>query len=224
MDRTLEPELMEDPAQARAYAAADFAAADARFVEAFLALAPELGLDPARPARVVDLGCGPAGICARLAAARPGLAVVGVDGAAAMLAQAGPRPARVALVCARLQAPPFPARAFDAVVSNSLLHHLHAPADLWAAVARLGRPGAPVLVGDLFRPDTPEAARRIVAEHAGGEDPLLQRDFLLSLHAACTPDEVRAQLRAAGLERALAVEVVSDRHLFVRGRLPHEFH
>jgi len=43
-------------------------------------------------------------------------------------------------------------------------------------------------------------------------------DFYRSLLAAFTPAEVRAQLRAAGLEE-LAVEVISDRHLFVSGRL-----
>jgi hypothetical protein len=48
---------------------------------------------------------------------------------------------------------------------------------------------------------------------------VLQRDFYLSLCAAYTPDEVRAQLADAGLGHC-ELEVVSDRHWIAWGRLP----
>src|SRR5581483_10116860 len=151
--RVPEPEIMDDPRQALAYARADFSEVNQRFADQVLA---RLGGRPA--ARVVDLGCGPADIPVRLAAAAPGLSVVGVDASLPMLrlareAVAGRRLAgRVTLVCARVPALPLPARGFDVVVSNSLLHHLPDPATLWRAVAGLGRPGAVVHVMDLFRP------------------------------------------------------------------------
>ena len=44
-------------------------------------------------------------------------------------------------------------------------------------------------------------------------------DYLHSLCAAFTVDEVRGQLTGAGLD-ALGVEAVSDRHLLVAGRVP----
>ena len=63
-----------------------------------------------------------------------------------------------------------------------------------------------------------------VAAHAAhsarrhvGDPEVLRQDFRNSLIAAYRPDEVRAQLAAAGLAH-LAVEQVTDRHLLVTGR------
>ena len=70
---------------------------------------------------------------------------------------------------------------------------------------------------DLFRPETEEDARSIVEFVSGGEPEILKRDFYSSLLAAFTPAEVEDQLRRAGL--ALTVDVVSHRHLRVRGML-----
>jgi SAM-dependent methyltransferase len=219
MERIPEPELMDEAEQAAAYAGADFQAPNQAFVDRFLALAPDLDRG-----RVVDLGCGPADIPIRLALARPGLELVGVDGSEAMLAHGRDAAARagvadrIELVRARLPGPP-PDGPFAAVLSNSLLHHLPDPAVLWNEIRRLGAAGAPVLVVDLFRPPSREAASRLVAEHAAGEPEVLRRDFEASLLAAFTPAEIRAQLEAAGLAAALAVETISDRHVAVRGRL-----
>ncbi|PKN55546.1 MAG: SAM-dependent methyltransferase [Deltaproteobacteria bacterium HGW-Deltaproteobacteria-14] len=218
MDRTPEPELMDAAAQADAYAAADFATSDAELVAAFLA---RFGEGLAGP--VVDLGCGPGNIALRVARARPDLAVVGVDGAEAMLAVARSRAAALrnaTFVRATLPSAALPAAAFGAVVSNSLLHHLHDPvASLWRTVLRVARPGAPVYVADLRRPPTPAAARAIVERYAAAEPEALRADFLASLHAAFEPDEIRAQLAAAGLA-GWEVAAVGDRHVQVTGRLP----
>jgi hypothetical protein len=75
-----------------------------------------------------------------------------------------------------------------------------------------------VFVGDLLRPASATEARAIVAREAGGEPELLRRDFFHSLCAAYTPDEVGAQLAAAGLAH-FALEVVSDRHWIAYGEL-----
>jgi hypothetical protein len=53
---------------------------------------------------------------------------------------------------------------------------------------------------------------------SGNEDPVLKEDFYNSLCAAFTVDEVRAQLRVAGL--SLHVEKVTDRHMRIKGHLP----
>jgi SAM-dependent methyltransferase len=113
----------------------------------------------------------------------------------------------------------LPAASYDLLISNSLLHHLHDPAVLWEELRRLGRSGAAVLVMDLFRPEDQAAAASIVAAYAADEPEVLRRDFHASLCAAFSPEEVRAQLAAAGLAE-LAVRTVSDRHLLVHGRLP----
>ena len=57
-----------------------------------------------------------------------------------------------------------------------------------------------------------------MAQHAAGAPPVLERDFRLSLQAAFRPQELRAQLAAAGLGH-FSVQVLSDRHLAVAGLL-----
>ncbi|HEY7675837.1 MAG TPA: class I SAM-dependent methyltransferase [Candidatus Methylomirabilis sp.] len=219
MDRIPEPEVMDDPAQAVAYARADFAEVNQAFVDRFRATFPDFAAG-----RVVDLGCGPADIPIRLARSLPGAAITAVDASAPMLdlarraVAAAALAGRVLLVEGRLPGLPLPAGGFDAVISNSLVHQLPDPAPFWQEARRLGRPGAAILVVDLSRPGSPAAARAIVETYSADEDPVLKRDFFNSLCAAFTPDEVAAQLRAALLGH-LRAEVISDRHWAVAGRL-----
>ena len=219
MNRVLEPELMTDPDQAQAYAAADFAAVNQGFVDRFRARFPDF-----ERGHLVDLGCGPADIPIRFCRALPSVTVTAVDGSEAML---GPGRAavvaaglgsRVRLVRARLPGLTRPPAGFDGVVSNSLLHHMPRPEVFWSEVARLGREGAAVLVTDLHRPESVERAREIVEAYSGGEPEVLKRDFFHSLCAAFTRAEVEAQLAAAGLD-GLRCEMVSDRHWAVSGKL-----
>ncbi len=220
MERTPEPELMNDPAQARAYAAADFSEPHSRFVGLF---AERCGAVPPG-GRVLDLGCGPADISIRFARAHPRVEVHGLDGAAAMLRE-GERllteaglAHRVRLVHGVLPDCRPPAPPYDALISNSLLHHLPEPQTLWEALHRWGRPGAAVFVMDLLRPASRQEAQRLVERYAADEPEILRRDFFHSLLAAWRPAEVREQLRQAGLAH-LSVEQVSDRHFIVYGAL-----
>jgi len=223
MERIPEPELMDGLDQARAYAEADFADVNAGFVQSFAECFPDLpaGLN------ILDLGCGPGDIPIRLAQAYPEALIQAVDGAPAMIelaeqAMAGTAVAeRVILLQSTIQEMPNPATPFHAVVSNSLLHHLHDPAVLWHALPRQGAPGTAVYVMDLRRPESAAKAAALVAEYAGDEPEQLRTDFYQSLMAAFTPAEVEWQLAAAGLE-GLNVRSVSDRHLLVSGRLPAE--
>lgn len=219
MQRLPEPELMDDAAQARAYAEADFSEPHEHFVALFQESFPDEDL----AGTVLDLGCGPADVTLRLARAYPRCQIDGLDGAAAMLdlgktavRQAGLE-ARVRLVQGYLPGAEPPCAAYDAVVSNSLLHHLAEPAVLWASIKRWAKPGAPVLVMDLLRPDSPAALGALVARYAAEAPEVLRRDFANSLRAAYRLEEVRAQLANAGLAE-LAARPVSDRHLLVSGR------
>lgn len=217
MERIPEPELMDDGDQAAAYASANFGEVNQEFVDRFFELAPTLD-----EGRVVDLGCGPGDIAVRVCRARPGLHVTAVDGAPAMLdhAREAIRQAdlddRVRIVQSLLPGG-MEGETFDAVISNSLLHHLPNPNVLWTEIRRLGKPGAPVLVVDLFRPATRADAAAIVDTYSADEPDVLRRDFYNSLLAAFTPAEVRAQLRATGLGDALRVDEITDRHIAVTG-------
>ena len=223
MRRVPEPEeLMADPAQARAYADADFSESNGLFVDLFQRLhrTPFAG-------HALDLGCGPGDIPIRLARAYPAAHVDAVDGAEAMLALARTAVSgdadlarRIRWICAQIPSPgAAPAGRYDAVLSNSLLHHMADPLDLWRAVRDSARPGAAVLVMDLVRPADEATVERLLTLHAAGAPELLVGDFRASLHAAYRVDEVRDQLAAVGLD-GLVVAMVSDRHLAVSGHLP----
>ncbi len=212
---------MADPAQALAYALADFSESNGLFVELLRHLHPSPFAGIA-----LDLGCGPGDIPIRLARAFPRARIDAVDGAEAMLdlardavARDAGLAARIRWICARIPAPAaMPGRPYDAVLSNSLLHHMADPLDLWRAVRDAGRPGAPVLVMDLVRPADVEGVDRVLAAHAASAPEVLWSDFRNSLFAAYTIEEVRDQLAAAGIT-GMSVEMVSDRHLAVSGRL-----
>ncbi|MEF8793238.1 class I SAM-dependent methyltransferase [Thiohalorhabdus sp.] len=218
MERTPEPELMDEAEQAGAYARADFEQVNTAFVDGFRQAFPWLGGSPF----ILDLGCGPGDIPLRLARVFPSALVQAVDGSQAMIDLAGEtlsgteEEGRIMLVTSTVQDLEPPAMPFNAVVSNSLLHHLHQPETLWQTIKRVTRKGTAVYVMDLQRPDAAEDATDLVARYAEGEPEQLRRDFYNSLLAAFTPDEVSNQLAQAGLD-GLAVEVVSNRHLLVQG-------
>jgi SAM-dependent methyltransferase len=221
MQRIPEPELMDESEQARAYAHADFAEPNERFVGYFKEMFPALC-----SGAVLDLGCGPGDIALRLASRHPGLEVHGLDGSAAMLRFASERlhespelRGRVQFIEGMLPGAALPLPAYDAIISNSLLHHLHEPLVFWNAVKAAGAPGAAVLVMDLVRPPSVASAQALVTQYAGSEPEVLQRDFLASLCAAFEPAEVQAQLAASDLQ-TLRVTPVSDRHMLIAGNLP----
>ncbi|MGH8468058.1 MAG: class I SAM-dependent methyltransferase [Gammaproteobacteria bacterium] len=218
MDRIPEPELMDDEAQARAYAQADFSEPHSRFVDYFKLAFPH----SPRDGTAVDLGCGPADVTARFACAFPQLAIDGVDGAEVMLRYGQARlrqdglTGRVRLVHQRLPGRTGLRAAYDIVISNSLLHHLSDPLILWDAAKALTRSGGRVFVMDLARPENRARAEGLVDRYAAGEPPVLQRDFLNSLLAAYEPEEARAHIDRAGL-RGFTVKPASDRHWIAYG-------
>lgn len=221
MDRIPEPELMDDPAQALAYARADFEQPHNQFIAQFRAAFP----DWPGSGFVLDLGCGPGDICRRFAQAFPAVRIHGVDGAAAMLAigrddlRTAELDHRVQLHAGYLPGAALPRERYDAIISNSLLHHLNDPQVLWQAILHHAAPGAPVFVMDLRRPESRERVAELVETYAAGEPEVLRADFHNSLLAAYRGDEVDAQLRAAGIGW-LRVVATGDRHLLIHGINP----
>ena len=220
IERIPEPELMDNPEQARAYAGADFSEPHQAFIERFAQCFPRHC-----PRRVLDLGCGAADITIRFARAHPGCDLTGVDGAPAMLALAQEAVTRAGLADriqlreVRLPDKTLAQHAFDTVISNSLLHHLADPQVLWRTVVDCAEPGAAVFIMDLRRPDTREQAGCLVQEYSGNEPEVLRRDFFNSLLAAYRPEEIAVQLARINLS-CLQVEAVGDRHVVVHGHLP----
>ncbi len=218
MDRIPEPELMTDPEQARAYAAADFSEPHDYFIEQFRSHFANYDIT----GLVLDLGCGPADISIRFARAYPECRVLGVDGARAMLNEglrlvaAAGLGERVHLMEGYLPGVALPDVGFAAVISNSLLHHMHDPQDFWQAITDVAPPETPICVMDLLRPVDALSAERLVAAYASDAPAILRHDFHRSLLAAYRPDEIQRQLQAVGLAHLSAV-AISDRHWLVAG-------
>lgn len=216
MDRTLEPELMDDPEQALAYAQTDFEKENQGFVDRFREYFPDFS-----DGHVLDLGCGPGDIPIRFAQAFPACRVTGVDASAPMvrLAEEAVQKAglsdRITFRCERFQELAG-TNIVDAAISNSLLHHVPNPLQFWYKLRLAVKPGSPVLVMDLLRPDSPEEAQAIVDRYASGAPDILRRDFYNSLLAAFTEDEIASQLARMNLTRLL-IDVPDDRHWVVGG-------
>jgi ubiquinone/menaquinone biosynthesis C-methylase UbiE len=220
MQRVPEPELMDEEDQAKAYAEADFSEPHDYFVSLFQAAFPD-----SLEGTVLDLGCGSADVTVRFARAFPNCRIDGVDGAEAMLGfgrkavRSTGLEHRIRLIRGYLPDASLTLTSYDAVISNSLLHHLADPMVLWTSVQRFGKSGAPVFIMDLLRPRSEEQLNELVLQYAADAPEVLKRDFSASLRAAYRPDEIRVQLDSAGLT-GFTVDIVSDRHLVVLGRLP----
>ena len=108
-------------------------------------------------ARVLEVGCGPGHLSARLA--HHGFDVTGLDLDPAMIARAQANADRAAnrggrqpsFLVGDVAALAFPDRSFDLVVSTLSMHHWTDPAAGLAEIGRVLRPGARALIWD-FRP------------------------------------------------------------------------
>jgi ubiquinone/menaquinone biosynthesis C-methylase UbiE len=220
MERTPEPELMDELEQAAAYAAADWSESHGKIPGYFRERFPQF-----RRGCAIDLGCGPADVTIRFAKAFPDVTLLGVDGSEAMLEfgrhhvrEAGLE-SRITLENQYLPTAKLETRTFDAVICNSLLHHFKDPVALWRTATRCAKPGAPILMVDLLRPPNYDAAVRLVHEHAKEAPEVLRRDFIASLHAAYTLDEADQQLRAADL-KTFRLDQVDELHFVGWGLAP----
>ncbi|MBV5260569.1 class I SAM-dependent methyltransferase [Synechococcus moorigangaii CMS01] len=212
MTRILEPEVMDDPAEAIAYDAMDFRAVNQDFANLVVATYPQ------ETALVLDLGTGTAQIPILLGQQRPQWHIKGTDLARSMLALgqknvvAAGLHGQIELVDADAKNLPWPDQSFDVIISNSLIHHLPDPLPCFKEMGRLLKPQGKIIVRDLFRPDSIADIDRIVAAAEGpGFDDRQRQLFWDSLHAAFTLGEIEAIAQAAGLTNAQIYQS-SERH------------
>jgi SAM-dependent methyltransferase len=104
---------------------------------------------------VLEIGSGPGELALEIARRLPGVEVVGIDLAEAMIDSAMQRARaqrsddRVRFLLADGAALPLPDASFDVAVSTLSLHHWAEPATVFAEIARVLRPGGVALIYDL---------------------------------------------------------------------------
>lgn len=212
LPRTLEPEVMDDPDEAREYDAMDHTLPTSAIVDRLR--------DLGATGRMLDLGTGGGQITIGVAQAFEQINIVGVDLAPIMLDMARDRvadaglAARVTLELADVKALPYENGTFDAVFSNTILHHIPEPLAMLREAWRVLRPGGVLVIRDLFRPANQAALDALLDTHAplSVNTPDQRRMLAESLAAALTPDELRATANDAGMS-SVDVVVESDRHM-----------
>lgn len=212
LDRILEPEAMDTPEDAASYDSMDHSEVNARFVSDFLA---EHG--PCRGETILDVGTGTALIPIALCRNDPNARVLAIDLARSMLdlgkknvSKAGFSD-RIRLELADAKDLPASLGPFEAVISNSIIHHIPEPAPVLKAMAGRVRPGGTLFVRDLARPQTLADLEHLVETYAGSESDSARALFADSLRAALSLDEVRLMAGDLGLPPE-AVTMTSDRH------------
>ena len=116
--------------------------------------------------------------------------------------------------------PTLGGRQFEAVISNTIIHHIPEPAPAVEAMKGRVAPGGTLMVRDLAGPNSREEVDRLVQIYAGGETPEARGLFEDSLHAALTLAEIREIIEALGLPAACAIIMTSDRHWTLTWRRP----
>ena len=210
LQRKLEPEVMDSWEEALGYDAMDHREVNQRFADDFLATGVQSG-------EILDLGTGTAQIPIVICKQAAKLQIVAGDMALSMLDIA-----RRNVEIASLQNNIFPDHIdakqltyadgrFDAVISNSIIHHLENPILAIQEAVRVCRPGGRIFFRDLLRPASLEALSHLVQTYSGQEESLAQEMFSRSLEAALTLQEIQDLIASLGFSPA-DVKVTSDRH------------
>jgi len=190
------------------------------FADEFLATL-DLAASPRERLRVLDVGTGTARIPIEICARQSGIEIIGVDRRPAILERARRdiHRARLGDFIRVAQADtcslPYADKTFDAVVSNSLIHHLPRRLDALREMVRVLRPGGVLLVRDSLR--QPDAAKisRILVRSAEARRQSVAGNRLPS---ALTLEEARDLAVTAGLP-ADWVRKSGSRHWLAGGRL-----
>lgn len=228
LPRVLEPEIMETLQEAVDYDRMDHSQVNAAFVDDLLAAARQVeSWTPDEPRKILDVGTGTARIPILLCQQQPDWRVVAIDLAASML-----QIAQRNVIQAQLQQSirledvdakglPFSDGEFDAVMSNSIVHHIPEPGPAIAEMVRVLRPGGLLFLRDLFRPGSEAEVEALVELHTVGSNAHQKQLFRQSLQAALTVDEVGELLEKLSLPRSW-VRPTSDRHWTISGCKPVE--
>lgn len=210
MKRILEPEVMDTWEEATEYDAMDFIEVNKAFAQKAIEIGPKKGL-------ILDAGTGTARIPIFICQECLEWQIIGIDLSQNMLIignknikEAGlEKQIKLELVDGKNL--PYPDHNFDAVISNSIVHHLPDMLPFWREVKRVLKPGGGIFIRDLLRPENEQITEEFVNKYAAECNDRQQGLFRDSLKAAFTVDEVKEAIEAVGL-KGVKIYQSSDRH------------
>lgn len=222
--RMLEPEVMDTVEEAVDYNAMDHSEVNRVFVEDFLRFAgKQAALTAGEYRSLLDVGTGTALIPIELCRQLPqAFHITAIDLAEEMLKLAEDNVQHAGLSSSihlqRVDAKglPFEDGQFDAVVSNSIIHHIPKPTESLREMIRVTKPGGLIFIRDLMRPDSSAEVEQLVQSYAGDENEHSRQMFRQSLHAALTVAEMQEMLAELGCPVEWVV-ATSDRHWTLSG-------
>ncbi|MFY9255826.1 MAG: methyltransferase domain-containing protein [Fuerstiella sp.] len=224
--RTLEPEVMDTVEEAVDYDSMDHSTVNRVFVADLLRFVEPAAKPVDYSLSIIDLGTGTALIPIELLNSEHRFqSVLACDLSQEMLKIAGRHLKDHELndvilpVYCDAKRLPVAEKSVGLVMSNSIVHHIPEPMDVFHEIRRVVADDGSIFIRDLMRPDSVQHLEQIVQTYAGGENEHQQKMFRESLHAALTVEEVQAMLDAAGFPQTW-VTATSDRHWTIAGRWP----
>ncbi len=208
--RILEPEAMDTSEEALDYDAMDHCTVNRLFVGDFLAVWNQRS-------PILDIGTGTARIPIEFCRQSALGEVIGIDLAEEMLKLGQVNidreglGARIKLERIDAKRMPYPTGAFQAIMSNSIVHHIPEPCAMFAELVRVAARGATIFLRDLLRPADEVTLRQLVDTYAAGANDHQRQLFGESLHAALTLFEVQEIVASVGFDPQ-NVRQTSDRH------------
>ena len=232
LERTLEPEVMDSEQDAVEYNRMGNRAVNETFVDEFLAFLKaqncrlrtgkdpsfdELEDSPEIIASLIDVGTGTALIPIEMCQRDCEIRIMAIDLAVNMLDLAiqniDQASCRHSIQLSDVDAKDmcFEAGMFDAVISNSIIHHIPDPSLVVQEMIRVTRDDGAIFVRDLMRPDSAAEVDSLVEKWAGTESDYSRRLFRDSLHASLTLEEMRKLVADCDVSPE-TVSATSDRH------------
>jgi 2-polyprenyl-3-methyl-5-hydroxy-6-metoxy-1,4-benzoquinol methylase len=214
LERTPEPELMDDAMQADAYANANFTVSNRLYLDYIL---DDLKRDVIS---VLDVGCGPGDVLLDLASRMENAVFEGIDGSDRMVQIANQKiqtsnlQNRVTITVGRIPVESHSGKTYELLLCKDVLHHIAKPLLFWEELKKLSNDNTVMYVMDLIRPDSNKTARDIVEKEARNEPEILKIDFYNSLLAAYTIDEIKQQLETIKLP--YRIEKLGKYHFMVK--------
>lgn len=223
LTRILEPEVMDTVSEAVDYNSMDHSTVNRVFVDDFLAAIGNFF--NTGPVQIFDAGTGTALIPLELVRRDVPVMITASDLAEQMLIVAAENVSAagcdksIRLVRSDCKQLPDASETYDAVISNSIIHHIPEPRLVLAELWRILKPGGLLFVRDLMRPADLPMLEWLVETYAGQANLHQKQMFRDSLHAALTVVEVGDMLQELGIPDD-SVQATSDRHWTINIRKP----